>query len=185
MGKVPPGLVHSDLPKGRGCGYKFSTYATWWIRQAISRAIADQARTIRLPVHMNEVVNRLIRTSRGLVQALGREPTSAEIAKQMDIPQAKVCKVLKIMRSPISLEMPIGSEGHHIGDLIEDRTAVSPAEAVINVNFKRADGARATHSQSTRREGSQDEVRYGRWLRTHTGGGRPLFRRHPRTHSAD
>ena len=128
--------MHSDLPKGRGCGYKFSTYATWRIRQAISRAIADQARTIRLPVHMNEVVNRLIRTSRGLVQALGRESTSAEIAKQMDIPQAKVRKVLKIMRSPISLEMPIGSEGHHIGDLIEDRTAVSPAEAVINVNLK-------------------------------------------------
>jgi RNA polymerase primary sigma factor len=118
-------------------GYKFSTYATWWIRQAISRALADQARTIRLPVHMNEVVNKLIRTSRQLVQALGREPSSAEIAKQMDIPEAMVRKVLKIMRVPISLETPIGEEGDsHLGDLIEDRAGVSPAEAVINVNLK-------------------------------------------------
>jgi RNA polymerase primary sigma factor len=118
-------------------GYKFSTYATWWIRQAISRAIADQARTIRLPVHMIEIVNKLVRTSRQLVQTLGREPTSAEIAKQMDIPEAKVRKVLKIMRVPISLETPIGEAGDsHLGDLIEDRTEVSPAEAVMNVNLK-------------------------------------------------
>jgi len=118
-------------------GYKFSTYATWWIRQAISRALADQARTIRLPVHMIEVVNKLIRTSRQLVQALGHEPTSAEIAKQMDIPEAMVRKVLKIMRTPISLETPIGEEGDsHLGDLIEDRAGVSPADAVINVNLK-------------------------------------------------
>ena len=118
-------------------GYKFSTYATWWIRQAVSRAIADQARTIRLPVHMIEVVNKLLRTSRQLVQALGREPTSAEIAKQMDIPEAKVRKALKVMRTPISLETPIGEEGDsHLGDLIEDRSRLSPAEAVINVNLK-------------------------------------------------
>ena len=118
-------------------GYKFSTYATWWIRQAISRAIADQARTIRLPVHMIEVVNKLIRTSRQLVQASGHEPTSAEIAKQMDIPEAMVRKVKKIMRVPISLETPIGEEGDsHLGDLIEDRTKMSPAEAVLNVNLK-------------------------------------------------
>jgi RNA polymerase primary sigma factor len=118
-------------------GYKFSTYATWWIRQAISRAIADQARTIRLPVHMIEVVNKLIRTSRQLVQASGHEPTSAEIAKQMDIPEAMVRKVRKIMRVPISLETPIGEEGDsHLGDLIEDRTKMSPAEAVLNVNLK-------------------------------------------------
>ena len=118
-------------------GYKFSTYATWWIRQAISRAIADQARTIRLPVHMIEIVNKLIRTSRQLVQVLGREPTSAEIAKQMDIPEAKVRKVLKIMRVPISLETPIGEDGDsHLSDLIEDRTEISPAEAVMNVNLK-------------------------------------------------
>ncbi len=118
-------------------GYKFSTYATWWIRQAISRAIADQARTIRLPVHMVEIVNKLIRISRQLVQALGREPTSAEIGKQMDIPAAKVRKVLKIMQAPISLETPIGEEGDsHLGDFIENRAAVSPAEAVINVSLK-------------------------------------------------
>jgi RNA polymerase primary sigma factor len=118
-------------------GYKFSTYATWWIRQAISRAIADQARTIRLPVHMIEVVNKLIRTSRQLVQASGHEPTSAEIAKQMDIPEAMVRKVKKIMRVPISLETPIGEEGDsHLGDLIEDRTKMSPAEAILSVNLK-------------------------------------------------
>src|SRR5437868_398709 len=118
-------------------GYKFSTYATWWIRQAISRAIADQARTIRLPVHMIEIVNKLIRVSRQLVQTLGREPTSAEIAQQMDIPEATVRRVRKIMRTPISLETPIGEEGDsHLGDLIEDRGQVSPADAVINAKLK-------------------------------------------------
>jgi RNA polymerase primary sigma factor len=118
-------------------GYKFSTYATWWIRQSVSRAIADQARTIRLPVHMFDIVNKLIRTSRQLVQLLGRQPTSAEIAKQMDIPTAKVRKVLKIMQVPISLEMPIGEDGEsHLSNFIEDRTSISPAEAVIDVNLK-------------------------------------------------
>ena len=118
-------------------GYKFSTYATWWIRQATTRAIADQARTIRLPVHMFEAVNKLIRTSRHLVQELGREPTSEEIAKRMDIPVAKVRKVLKIKQVTISPETPIGEEGDsHLGDFIEDRAVVSPADAVINVNRK-------------------------------------------------
>ena len=118
-------------------GYKFSTYATWWIRQAITRAIADQARTIRIPVHMIETINKLIRTSRQLVQELGREPTTEEIAKRMDIPVAKVRKVLKIAQEPISLETPIGEEeDSHLGDFIEDRGVVSPAEAVINVNLK-------------------------------------------------
>jgi RNA polymerase primary sigma factor len=118
-------------------GYKFSTYATWWIRQAITRAIADQARTIRIPVHMIETINKLIRTSRALVQELGREPTSEEIAHRMDIPVAKVRKVLKIAQEPISLETPIGEEeDSHLGDFIEDRNVVSPAEAVINVNLK-------------------------------------------------
>jgi RNA polymerase primary sigma factor len=118
-------------------GHKFSTYATWWIRQAITRAIADQARTIRIPVHMIETINKLIRTSRQLVQELGREPTSEEIAKRMDIPVAKVRKVLKIAQEPISLETPIGEEeDSHLGDFIEDRGVVSPAEAVINVNLK-------------------------------------------------
>ena len=118
-------------------GYKFSTYATWWIRQAVSRAIADQARTIRLPVHMIEIVNKLVRTTRQLVQSLGREPSSAEIAKQMDIPEAKVRKVRKIMRVPVSLETPIGEEGDsHLSDLLEDRTQISPAEAAISANVQ-------------------------------------------------
>ena len=118
-------------------GYKFSTYATWWIRQAITRAIADQARTIRIPVHMIETINKLIRTSRALVQELGREPTSEEIAQRMDIPVSKVRKVLKIAQEPISLETPIGEEeDSHLGDFIEDRGIVSPADAVINLNLK-------------------------------------------------
>jgi len=118
-------------------GYKFSTYATWWIRQAITRAIADQARTIRIPVHMIETINKLIRTSRALVQEYGREPSSEEIAKKMDIPVAKVRKILKIAQEPISLETPIGEEeDSHLGDFIEDRGVVSPAEAVINLNLK-------------------------------------------------
>ena len=118
-------------------GYKFSTYATWWIRQAITRAIADQARTIRIPVHMIETINKLIRTSRALVQELGREPTSEEIAKKMDIPASKVRKVLKIAQEPISLETPIGEEeDSHLGDFIEDKTIQNPAEAVININLR-------------------------------------------------
>jgi RNA polymerase primary sigma factor len=118
-------------------GYKFSTYATWWIRQAITRAIADQARTIRIPVHMIETINKLIRTSRQLVQELGREPTSEEIAKRMEIPVAKVRKILKIAQEPISLETPIGEEeDSHLGDFIEDKAVVSPSDAVINLNLK-------------------------------------------------
>ena len=118
-------------------GYKFSTYATWWIRQAITRAIADQARTIRIPVHMIETINKLIRTSRQLVQELGREPASEEIAKRMDIPVAKVRKILKIAQEPISLETPIGEEeDSHLGDFIEDKAVVSPSDAVINLNLK-------------------------------------------------
>ena len=118
-------------------GYKFSTYATWWIRQAIARAISDQARTIRIPVHMIEMINKLVRTSRALVQKLGREPTSEEIAKEMDIPVSKVRRALKFALEPISLETPIGEDGDcHLGDFIEDRQEVSPAEAVINVNRK-------------------------------------------------
>jgi len=118
-------------------GYKFSTYATWWIRQAITRAIADQARTIRIPVHMIETINKLIRTSRQLVQELGREPSSEEIGKRMEIPVAKVRKILKIAQEPISLETPIGEEeDSHLGDFIEDKAVVSPSDAVINLNLK-------------------------------------------------
>jgi RNA polymerase primary sigma factor len=118
-------------------GYKFSTYATWWIRQAITRAIADQARTIRIPVHMIETINKLVRTSRSLVQEFGREPSPEEIARKMGIPVAKVRKVLKIAQEPISLETPIGEEeDSHLKDFIEDRAAVSPVEAVIHVNLR-------------------------------------------------
>ena len=141
-------------------GYKFSTYATWWIRQAITRAIADQARTIRIPVHMIETINKLIRTSRALVQELGREPTSEEIAKRMDIPVAKVRKVLKIAQEPISLETPIGEEeDSHLGDFIEDRNIVSPAEAVINLNLK--EQTEAVLKTLTPREEKVIKMRFG------------------------
>jgi RNA polymerase primary sigma factor len=119
-------------------GYKFSTYATWWIRQAITRAIADQARTIRIPVHMIETINKLIRTSRHLVQKLGREPNPEEIAERMDLPLDKVRKILKIAREPISLETPIGEEeDSHLGDFIEDKKAISPLEAAIRYDLQR------------------------------------------------
>jgi RNA polymerase primary sigma factor len=118
-------------------GYKFSTYATWWIRQAITRAIADQARTIRIPVHMIETINKLIRTSRALVQELGREPTSEEIARKMDIPVSKVRKVLKIAQEPISLETPIGEEeDSHLGDFIEDKSIMNPSDQVVASNLR-------------------------------------------------
>src|SRR5204863_2507607 len=118
-------------------GYKFSTYATWWIRQAITRAIADQARTIRIPVHMIETINKLTRTSRSLVQELGREPTAEEIGERMDLPASKVRKIMKIAQEPISLETPIGEEeDSHLGDFIEDKNATSPIDSVIFANLK-------------------------------------------------
>jgi RNA polymerase primary sigma factor len=117
-------------------GYKFSTYATWWIRQAITRAIADQARTIRIPVHMIETINKLVRTSRYLVQELGRDPSPEEIAERMDYPLEKVKKVLKIAKEPISLETPIGDEeDSSLGDFIEDKKAVAPADEVVNTKL--------------------------------------------------
>ena len=141
-------------------GYKFSTYATWWIRQAITRAIADQARTIRIPVHMIETINKLIRTSRALVQEFGREPTSEEIAQRMDIPVAKVRKVLKIAQEPISLETPIGEEeDSHLGDFIEDRQVVSPSDAVINLNLK--EQTEAVLKTLTPREERVIKMRFG------------------------
>ena len=141
-------------------GYKFSTYATWWIRQAVSRAIADQARTIRLPVHMVEIVNKMIRTSRQLVQELGREPRSEEIAKQMDIPVAKVRRVLRVRQAPISLETPIGEEGgSHLGEFIEDHAVISPAETIINGDLK--DQAANALRTLTRREEKVIKMRFG------------------------
>ena len=133
-------------------GYKFSTYATWWIRQAITRAIADQARTIRIPVHMIETINKLIRTSRTLVQEYGREPTAEEIGSKMDLPVHKVRKILKIAQEPISLETPIGEEeDSHLGDFIEDRGVTSPSESVINLNL-REQTASVLHSLTPREE---------------------------------
>ena len=141
-------------------GYKFSTYATWWIRQAITRAIADQARTIRIPVHMIETINKLIRTSRYLVQELGREPTPEEVAEKMDLPLDKVRKVLKIAKEPISLETPIGEEeDSHLGDFIEDKSAVNPAEAVINMNL--SDQTRKVLKTLTPREEKVLRMRFG------------------------
>jgi RNA polymerase primary sigma factor len=141
-------------------GYKFSTYATWWIRQAITRAIADQARTIRIPVHMIETINKLIRTSRYLVQEYGREPTPEEIAEKMELPLDKVRKVLKIAKEPISLETPIGEEeDSHLGDFIEDKSVVSPADAVINMNL--SEQTRKVLKTLTPREEKVLRMRFG------------------------
>jgi RNA polymerase primary sigma factor len=118
-------------------GYKFSTYATWWIRQAVTRAISDQARTIRVPVHMIEIINKLLRVSRQMVQELGHEPSSEELARRLDIPVSKVRKALKIAQQPISLETPVGQEeDSRLGDFLQDTAGVSPAEAMIHVNMK-------------------------------------------------
>jgi RNA polymerase primary sigma factor len=141
-------------------GYKFSTYATWWIRQAITRAIADQARTIRIPVHMIETINKLIRTSRYLVQEFGREPTPEEIAEKMELPLDKVRKVLKIAKEPISLETPIGEEeDSHLGDFIEDKSVISPADAVINMNL--SEQTRRVLQTLTPREEKVLRMRFG------------------------
>jgi RNA polymerase primary sigma factor len=141
-------------------GYKFSTYATWWIRQAITRAIADQARTIRIPVHMIETINKLIRTSRQLVQEIGREPTPEEIAERMELPLEKVRRVLKIAKEPISLETPIGEEeDSSLGDFIEDKGVVSPLEAVIKGNL--SDQTSRVLSTLTPREEKVLRMRFG------------------------
>ncbi|NUM60193.1 MAG: RNA polymerase sigma factor RpoD [Bdellovibrionaceae bacterium] len=141
-------------------GYKFSTYATWWIRQAITRAIADQARTIRIPVHMIETINKLVRTSRYLIQELGREPIPEEIAEKMDMPVDKVRKVLKIAKEPISLETPVGEEeDSHLGDFIEDKKVINPAEAIVNLNL--AEQTRRVLSTLTAREEKVLRMRFG------------------------
>lgn len=141
-------------------GYKFSTYATWWIRQAITRAIADQARTIRIPVHMIETINKLIRTSRQLVQELGREPVPEEIAERMDLPLDKVRKVLKIAKEPISLETPIGEEeDSHLGDFIEDKKVISPGDAVVHASLK--EQVRGVLESLTPREEKVLKMRFG------------------------
>ena len=167
-------------------GYKFSTYATWWIRQAITRAIADQARTIRIPVHMIETINKLIRTSRYLVQELGREPTPEEIAVKMELPLDKVRKVLKIAKEPISLETPIGEEeDSHLGDFIEDKAIVSPVRRGHQHEPRRADAEGARHADPARGEGAPHALRHRGEVRPHAGGGGPGLRGHPRAHPSD
>ena len=167
-------------------GYKFSTYATWWIRQAITRSIADQARTIRIPVHMIETINKLVRTGRQFLHETGREPTPEELAERLSMPLEKVRKVMKIAKEPISLETPIGDEeDSHLGDFIEDKNAVIPVDAAIQANLKEtvtrvlavanpARGARAAHALRHRHE-----------HRSHARGSRPAVQRDPRAHPAD
>ncbi len=141
-------------------GYKFSTYATWWIRQAITRAIADQARTIRIPVHMIETINKLVRTSRYLVQEIGREPTPEEIAEKINLPVERVRNVLKIAKEPISLETPIGEEeDSHLGDFIEDKKIMSPPDAVFKANLE--EKVRGILSTLTPREEKVLRKRFG------------------------
>ena len=167
-------------------GYKFSTYATWWIRQAITRSIADQARTIRIPVHMIETINKLVRTSRQMLHEIGREPTPEELATKLAMPLDKVRKVMKIAKEPISLETPVGDEeDSHLGDFIEDKNAIIPLDAAIQANLRetttrvlssphRARGARAAHAFRDRHE-----------HRPHAGGGRPAVLGDARAHPPD
>ena len=167
-------------------GYKFSTYATWWIRQAITRAIADQARTIRIPVHMVETINKLMRTSRRLVQEYGREPTSEEIGRDMDVSPEKVREILKISQEPVSLETPIGEEeDNHLGDFIEDRGAVAPAEAASYQLLK--EQVEDVLDTLNLRERRVLQLRFGLedGTQPHTGRSGQGVRRHPRAHPAD
>ena len=167
-------------------GYKFSTYATWWIRQAITRAIADQARTIRIPVHMIETINKLVRTTRYLVQELGREPTPEEIAERMELPLDKVRKVLKIAKEPISLETPIGEEeDSHLGDFIEDKCDHLAERERDLREPRRADPQGARDADAARGEGPAHALRHRREVRPHPRGGRSGLRGHPRAHPPD
>ena len=167
-------------------GYKFSTYATWWIRQAITRSIADQARTIRIPVHMIETINKLNRISRQMLQEMGREPTPDELAGRMEMPEDKVRKVLKIAKEPISMETPIGDdEDSHLGDFIEDAMAESPLDSATVESLRET--VHGVLSQLTPREAKVLRMRFGIDLidRPHARGSRQAVRRHPRAHPAD
>ncbi len=167
-------------------GYKFSTYATWWIRQAITRAIADQARTIRIPVHMIETINKLVRTTRYLVQLLGREPSPEELAEKMEMPLEKVRMVLKIAKEPISLETPVGEEDDsHLGDFIEDKSSVNPQDAVIHSDLE--EQTRSVLRTLAPREETrpEDALRHRREGEPHARRGRPGLRRHARADPPD
>ena len=167
-------------------GYKFSTYATWWIRQAITRSIADQARTIRIPVHMIETINKLVRTSRQMLHEIGREPAPEELADKLGMPLEKVRKVLKIAKEPISLETPIGDEeDSHLGDFIEDKAAVIPLDAAIQAEPARGDDAGAVVADAARGARAAHAVRYRHEHRSHAGRGRPAVQRDPRAYPPD
>ena len=167
-------------------GYKFSTYATWWIRQAITRAIADQARTIRIPVHMVETINKVIRVSRQLLQELGHDPTPEEIAEEMNMPVDKVREILKIAQEPVSLETPIGEEeDSHLGDFIPDEGASEPSEAASLYPAEGAAGGRAQHPDTPGGEGAEAALRPGGRPHPHPGGGGQGVQRHPRAHPPD
>ncbi len=166
-------------------GFKFSTYATWWIRQAITRAIADQARTIRIPVHMVETINRLIRTSRRLLQELGREPTAEEIGAAMEIPAEKVREIIKVSQEPVSLETPIGEEDDsHLGDFIEDSTALAPAEAASHQILKEQVKDALGTSDQPRAGSPAPALRPRRWSQPHARRSRAASSRSPASASA-
>ena len=167
-------------------GYKFSTYATWWIRQAITRSIADQARTIRIPVHMIETINKLNRISRQMLQEMGREPTPEELGDRMDIPEDKVRKVLKIAKEPISMETPIGDDDDsHLGDFIEDGAVDSPIDSATNTGLSEATKEVLAGTHRTRGQGIAHALRYRHEYRSHPGGGRQTVRCHPGAHSSN
>ncbi len=167
-------------------GYKFSTYATWWIRQAITRSIADQARTIRIPVHMIETINKIVRTSRQMLHEIGREPTPEELAEKLAMPLEKVRKVLKIAKEPISLETPIGDEeDSYLGDFIEDKNAVLPIDAAIQSNLRETTTRVLASAHAARGARASHALRHRHEHRPHFGRGRPAVQRDPRAHPPD
>ena len=167
-------------------GYKFSTYATWWIRQAITRSIADQARTIRIPVHMIETINKIVRTSRQMLNEIGREPTPEELAEKLGMPLEKVRKVLKIAKEPLSLETPIGDEeDSHLGDFIEDKNAILPIDAAIQSNLRETTTRVLASLTAARRARAAHALRHRHEHRPHAGRSRPAVLGHPRTHPPD
>ena len=167
-------------------GYKFSTYATWWIRQAITRSIADQARTIRIPVHMIETINKIVRTSRQMLNEIGREPTPEELAEKLGMPLEKVRKVLKIAKEPLSLETPVGDEeDSHLGDFIEDKNAILPIDAAIQSQPARNHHARSGLADPARRARAAHALRHRHEHRPHAGRSRPAVLGDARTYPPD
>ena len=167
-------------------GYKFSTYATWWIRQAVSRSLADQSRTIRVPVHMIEIINKIVRTSRQMLNEIGREPTPEELAEKLDMPLEKVRKTLKIAKEPLSLETPIGDEeDSHLGDLIEDKNAILPIDAAIQSNLRETTTRVLRVTDATRGAHRTHALWHRHEQRPHAGGSRPAVLGDARAHPAD